>query len=114
MWLVWTGPHDLEVLTDKYIESQPVEYEQVRDVIEEVQSRKVPIFTRVDISEIKISKISLSGLIDIVWDLHEKTRGDPYLKSITFTGASRRARCAWRVVSSLLPKFVSDLIIFSS
>lgn len=114
MWIVWTGPHELEVLAEEYVRSQPVSYDQVQAVIEEVQSRKVPIFTRIDISKIKISEISLTGLIDIVWDLHEKTKGDPYLKSITFVGASRRARCAWRVVSSLVPKFVSDLIIFST
>jgi len=114
MWLDWTGPHDIDVNARTYIDSQPVNYEQVRPVIEEIQARRVPIFARVDISKIKISEISLTGLVDIIWELHEQTRDDPYLRSVTFVGASRRVMCTWRVLSSLMPKFVSDLIIFSA
>lgn len=112
MWLEWDGPHTLVVNVPKYIESQPVEYCQIQEIIDQVRSRAVAVHTYIDVSELEISKVDLIGTIEIIWDLHERTRGDRFLQSIVFIGASRRAMCAWRTLTMVLPKFVTELVRF--
>jgi hypothetical protein len=112
MWLEWEGEHTLVVNVPKYITSQPVEYCQIKDDIDLVRRRAVPVHAYIDVSELIVTQVDLIGLIDIIWELHENTRGDPYLQSITFTGASRRVLIAWRTLSGVLPEFVTRLIRF--
>jgi len=112
MWLEWEGSHALVVNVPKYIESQPVEYCQIQEVIEQVRSRALPVHTYIDLSNLEFSKVSLIGVIEIIWDLHERTKGDRYLQSIIFTGATRRVMCAWRTLARVLPQFVADLVKF--
>jgi len=100
------------VNVQKYIESQPVEYCQIQEVIEQVRSRASPVHTYIDLSNLEFSKVSLIGVVEIIWDLHERTRGDRYLQTIIFTGASRRILCAWRTLTHVLPQFVTDLVQF--
>ncbi len=112
MWLKWDGPRTLVVNVPKYLESQPVEYCQVQEIIEQVRRKGEPVHTYIDISELEISKVDLIGMIEIIWDLHDHTKGERFLQSITFTGASRRVMCTWRTVSSIMPQFVRDLVRF--
>lgn len=111
MWLRWIGPHDLLVDGEVYVASQPVCFEQVRTVIESVQTRRVPVRAHIDISHVRISQVCLIGVLRIIWELHEATAGDPWLQSVSLIGASRRAQSLWRYLSTLFPE---DLRLFSS
>jgi hypothetical protein len=112
MWLEFDGHHTVVVDVPKYIASQRVEYCQISDVMDKIRTNAGPVFTYIDISDLNIRDVDLIGLVDIIWDLHERTKGEEYLKKITFIGASRRVLMAWRTIKSLLPTFVSELIMF--
>ena len=112
MWLMWDGPNTLIVNVEEYIKSQPVEFSQISHVIDQVRERAQPVHAHIDISKLKISQVNLTGMIEIIWDLHENTKNERFLQSVNFTGASRRATCLWRTISSILPKFVSGMIRF--
>ena len=112
MWLEFDGHHTVVVNVPKYIASQRVEYCQISDVMDKIRAKAGPVFTYIDITDLSIRDVDLIGLVDVIWDLHELTKGEEYLKRITFIGASRRALMAWRTLKSLLPTFVSELIIF--
>lgn len=112
MWLHFDGRGTVVVDVPKYIASQRVEYCQISDVIDKIRAKAGPVFTYIDISDLNIRDVDLIGLVDIVWDLHERTRGEEFLKRITFIGASRKVLVTWRTVSQILPKFVTELIIF--
>lgn len=112
MWLEFDGHHTVVVDVPKYIAAQRVEYCQIADVMDKIRAKAGPVFTYIDISELNVRDVDLIGLVDIIWDLHERTKGEEYLKRITFIGASRRVLAAWRTLSQLLPTFVSELIMF--
>lgn len=112
MWLEFDGRHTVVVNVPKYIAAQRVEYCQISDVMDKIRAKASPVFTYIDITDLNIRDVDLIGLVDIIWDLHERTKGEQYLKRITFTGASRRVLITWRTLSQILPAFVTELIIF--
>lgn len=112
MWLEFDGHSTVVVDVPKYIASQRVEYCQISDVLDKIRAKAGPVYAYIDISELQIRDVDLIGLVDIIWDLHERTKDEKFLKRISFIGASRRALCAWRTVQSILPTFVTELIMF--
>jgi hypothetical protein len=111
-WLEFDGLHTIVVDVPRYIAAQPVQYCQVGDVMDAIRAKASPVYTYIDITELNIRDVDLIGLVDIIWDLHERTKGEEFLKQICFIGASRRVMMAWRTIKSLLPVFISELIIF--
>jgi hypothetical protein len=97
--------------TDLYIQSQPVCYEQVADVIEAVRARGVPVRARIDVSGLRLSRVSILGVVDIIWDLHEETRGENLIRSIEFVGASPRIQYMWRSIQQVLPGFIRGIAV---
>lgn len=111
-WLEFDGRHTIVVDVPKYLAAQPVQYCQIGDVMDGIRNNAKPVYTYIDITELNIRDVDLIGLVDIIWDLHERTKGEEFLKQICFIGASRRVMMAWRTIKSLLPVFISELIIF--
>ena len=97
--------------TDVYIQSQPVGYDQVVDVIKAIRARGVPIRARIDVSRLRLSQVSILGVVDVIWDLHEATRDENLLDSIELLGASPRIRYVWEAIQRLLPEFVRSVTI---
>lgn len=114
MWLSLTTNDTIIVDVLKYITSQPVEYAQVQDVIEQVRMLGRPVQARIDISNVRIYDVNLIGVVRIIWDLHEHTYGEPLLDSIVFLGASPKVLALWNSIQILLPEFVVDLVKFHS
>ena len=115
MWLstVQSGEElHLTVHAQKYIDSQPVNYEQVRPMIEYVQKVKRPVIAFVDVSSVNIRNVNLYGVVEIIHVLHQKTKGDPYLQRIVFIGLSDRALRIWNSLQFLLPGFVRRVVCF--
>ena len=109
MWLstVQSGEElHMTVHAQKYIDAQPVNYEQVRPMIEYVQKVKRPVIAFVDVSDVQIRDVNLYGVVEIIHVLHQKTRDDPYLQRIVFIGMSDRALRIWNSLKFLLPSFV--------
>lgn len=102
----------MTVHAQKYIESQPVEYEQVRPMIEYVQKVKLAVIAFVDVSDVRVTDVNIYGVVEIIHVLHQKTKGDPYLKKIVFIGLSDRALRIWKSVQFLLPSFVRRVVCF--
>ena len=96
----------MTVHAQKYIDAQPVNYEQVRPMIEYVQKVKRPVIAFVDVSDVQIRDVNLYGVVEIIHVLHQKTRDDPYLQRIVFIGMSDRALRIWNSLKFLLPSFV--------
>jgi hypothetical protein len=108
---MWLHVYDdqLFVDTDAYIESQPVKFEQVEDVI---ISLTQPVNTYIDVSRVDVLQVDIVGLIKIVWELHLKTKDQPLLKNIYFKGASPYAKSIWNTLRYILPSFVTRCVIF--
>jgi hypothetical protein len=110
-WLTFDDADGVIVDTELYIQSQPVCYEQVADVIEAVRARGVPVRARIDVSGLRLSRVNILGVVDIIWDLHEETRGENLIRSLEFVGASPRIQYAWRAIQHILPGFVRSIAI---
>lgn len=117
MWLTATHTDDMVHMTvhaHSYIKSQPVEYEQVRPMIEYVQKVKLPVVAFVDVSDICVTDVNLYGVVEIIHVLHQKTKGDRYLKRIVFIGLGDRALRVWKSLQFLLPGFVRRVVCFEA
>jgi hypothetical protein len=113
MWLRLTDD-TVTVDARAYIASQPVEYEQVEDVIDQVRMLGRPVQARIDISCVRLRDVNIIGVVRIIWELHEHTVDEPLLNNIVFIGASPRVLTLWNVLQTLLPEFVVDLVRFQS
>ena len=112
--MTWLTIDDTDVVTvdaEVYIQSQPVCYEQVADVIETVRARGVPVRARIDVSGLRLSRVNILGVVDIIWDLHEETRGENLIRSIEFVNASSRVQYTWSAIQQILPGFIRGLSV---
>jgi len=111
--MTWLTIDDDVVTVDAevYIQSQPVCFEQVADVIETVRARGGPVRARIDVSGLRLSRVNILGVVDIIWDLHEETRGENLIRSIEFVGASTRIQYVWRSIQQILPGFIRGLSV---
>jgi len=95
-----------------YIDSQPVEYAQVKKTIDYVRQKQVPVFAYIDVSELDVSKVDIIGLANLVYDLHEHTKDDKFLQYINISHAAERTIRVWNAIRFMLPKFVVDVVHF--
>ena len=111
--MTWLTIDDDVVTVDAevYIQSQPVCFEQVADIIETVRARGGPVRARIDVSRLRLSRVNILGVVDIIWDLHEETRGENLIRSIEFVGASTRIQYVWRSIQQILPGFIRGLSV---
>lgn len=117
MWLTTVQSGEVLHMTvhaQKYINAQPVEYEQVRPMIEYVQKVKRPVIAFVDVSSVQIRDVNLYGVVEIIHVLHQKTKGDRYLRRIVFIGLSDLALRIWKGIQFLLPSFVRRVVCFEA
>lgn len=108
MWLQ-VYDNQLFVDTDVYIQSQPVNFEQIEDVI---TSLTHPLNAYIDVSRVDVFQVDIIGLVKIVWELHQKTKNQVLLKNIYFKGASMCVKSIWNTIHYILPSFVSRCVIF--
>ena len=113
MWLKLSGDQ-VTVDARKYIAAQPVEYEQVEDVIETIRRNGKPVRARVNLADVRLRDVDLMGVVRIIWELHEHTIDEPLLESLTFQGAPVRVIHLWNAVQNILPEFVVQLVKFDS
>ena len=113
MWLKLSGDQ-VTVDARKYVAAQPVEYEQVEDVIETIRRNGKPVRARVNLAEVRLRDVDLMGVVRIIWELHEHTIDEPLLESLTFQGAPVRVIYLWNTVQNILPEFVVQLVKFDS
>ena len=91
---------------ETYIRHQPVEYEQVRDVLDEIRGRGSPVHARIDVTGLRISRVDIIGVIRIIWELHKETEDENILSSIELVGASPRVVYIWNSLKTLLPQWI--------
>ena len=108
---MWLYVYDDSVIvdTDAYLDSQPVNYDQVRDVIESLNQ---PVNAYIDVSRVDLTQVDLVGLVKIVWKLHEETKDLQILNKIYFIGASTFVRSAWYAIQCVMPSFVRRCVVF--
>ena len=98
--------------TDMYIQSQPVSFDQVRDVIESIAQ---PVNAYIDVSRVELSQVDIIGLVKIIWAIHEHTRDQNLLNKMYFIGATSFVQSTWYdMFQCLLPTFVRQCVIFKS
>ena len=108
---MWLHIYDDTVIvdTDMYIQSQPVNFDQVKDVIESIDQ---PVNAYIDVSRVDLSQVDIIGLVKIIWTLHKHTRDQNLLNKMYFIGASSFVRSAWHAIQCVLPTFVRRCVIF--
>jgi len=108
---MWMYVYDDAVFVDVdvYIESQPVSFDQVKDV---VTSLNQPVNAYIDVSRVDLTEIDFIGLVNIIWELHDHTRDKNILNKMYFTGASRVVRSVWSVIQYAMPSFVRQCVVF--
>jgi len=97
--------------TDVYIESQPVNFQQVEDV---VTSLKDPFDVYINVSHVCVFDVDIVGMVKIIWDLHERTKDQLLIKHIYVTGASLYITYIWNVLRCMLPGFVNKILVISN
>jgi hypothetical protein len=110
---MWMYVYDNSVIVDTevYIQSQPVNFEQVRDVIESIAQ---PVNAYIDVSRVDLTQIDIIGVVKIIWALHQHTRNQNLLNKLYFIGAGPFVRSAWYAIQCVLPTFVRRCVIFKS
>lgn len=109
---MWLYVYDDAVYVDAetYIDCQPVNYDQVKDVIESLSQ---PVNAYIDVSRVDITQVDLVGLVKIVWKLHEETKDLQLLNKIHFIGASMFMRTVWYAIQCVMPSFVRRCVNFA-
>lgn len=110
MWL-YVYEDAVYVDTEAYLDSQPVNYEQVKDVIESLSQ---PVNAYIDVSRVDLTQVDIVGLVKIVWKLHEETKDLQLLNKLYFIGASPCARAVWYAIQCVMPSFVRRCVVFKS
>lgn len=105
-WLTFEGTR-ITVDAEKYIQSQPVSYDQVADVIESIRAQGIPVRARIDVTGLKITRVDIIGVVRIIWELHEETIDENLLESLELYGASPRVLYIWNSLKTALPSFLS-------
>ena len=108
---MWLHVYDDTVMvdTDVYNQSQPVSYDQVRDVIESIAQ---PVNAYIDVSRVELSQVDIIGLVKIIWALHEHTKDQNLLNKLYITGP---VDSTWYdMFQCLLPVFVQRCVVFKS
>lgn len=108
MWL-YVYDDTMFVDTDMYIQSQPVSFDQVKDVIESLDQ---PVNAYIDVSRVDLTHVDIIGLVKIIWELHEHTRYQNLLNKMYFIGASSFMRSTWYAIQCVLPTFVRRCVVF--
>jgi hypothetical protein len=106
MWL-HVDNNTVFVDTDAYIESQPVSFDQVRDVIDSITQ---PVNVYIDVSRVDITLVDFVGLVNIVWDIHLYTEHKRLLDKIYFMKANSLVESIWTLIKRALPKFVQECV----
>ena len=109
---MWLHIYDDTVIvdTDMYIQSQPVNFEQVRDVIESIDQ---PVNAYIDVSRVDLSQVDIIGLVKIIWAIHKYTLDQNLLNKMYFIGATSFVRSAWCAIQCVLPSFVRRCVILN-
>jgi hypothetical protein len=108
-WLVLRDDDTVTVQSRDYVQSQPVSYDQIADVIDRVRRRGRPVHARIDVSGLRLSHVNMFGVIRIIWELHEETYGEDLLSSIEFEGVSPIMRACWETIKKNVPSFIAEL-----
>lgn len=110
---MWLRVYDDSVFvdTDVYIQSQPVRFDQVKDVIESIAQ---PVNAYIDVSRVDLTQVDIFGLVKIIWALHEHTRDQKLLNKMYFIGASSFVQSTWFTLQCVLPTFVRRCVSFKS
>lgn len=109
-WLSLEG-HRVVVDAERYIQSQPVSIDQVDDVLQAIRAQGVPVRARIDVSGLRITRVDIIGVVRIIWELHVETFDENLLASLELTGASPRVLYLWNRLKTVLPAFLSALMI---
>jgi hypothetical protein len=105
---MWLRDEDGSVFVDGrlYIQSQPVSYEQIAETIETIRARGLPVRAVIDVTGVRLSHVNILGVIDIVWDLHERTYDENLLSGIELVGATPRMIYMWDKILLIMPEFL--------
>ena len=109
-WLTLEGAC-VTIDTEQYIQSQPVSYDQVADIIESIRAQGLPVRARIDVTGLRITRVDIIGVVRIIWELHEATYGENLLASLELYGASSRVLYVWNRLKTILPTFLSELMV---
>ena len=97
------------VESETYIRDQPVAYEQVKGVIDEIRRRGEPVHARIHVEGLRIARVDIIGVVRIIWELHKETEDENLLSSIELVGASPRVLYVWETLKTNLPRWIRVL-----
>ena len=97
------------VESETYIRDQPVAYEQVKGVIDEIRRRGEPVHARIHVEGLRIARVDIIGVVRIIWELHKETEDENLLSSIELVGASPRVLYVWETLKTILPRWIRVL-----
>jgi hypothetical protein len=109
--MTWLVLHDgyVTVQSEDYIRHQPVSFDQVANVIDEIRRRGKPVHAIIDVSGLRISRVNVFGVVRIIWELNEETCDENLLCSLEFVGASPRVILIWNLLKKNFPDFIQTL-----
>ena len=93
--------------TKKYLEYQPVIYNDIEHHVEYLRSTKSIYKVIIDINDIDIYDVNIIGFIKLIWSLYIHTYHEYILSDITIKGVNPKL---WRMISPCLPEFISDIV----
>ena len=96
---------------DAYLDTQPIQYEdELKHVIDLIRNLGRPVYAFTDVSHVRLSKLYIRNFVSVIWRAHKETIDDGLLKAFYISGVPPRV---WDLIHPCLPRFVSDVIIFS-
>jgi hypothetical protein len=97
--------------TDVYIQSQPVNFQQIEDVVTSIGN---PVDVYINVSRVHVFDVDLIGMVKLIWDLHQRTKGQILLKHIYVTDASPYVTYVWNALRCMLPGFVNKMLVITN
>jgi hypothetical protein len=108
--MTWLSVKDSEVIIDclKYIESQPVRYSQIRDVISEIKTSGLEYVAIIDMTDVDIFKVNIPDALKMIWKVHMHTYNEEFVTEFRVLGSNEFIKNLWKMLSAFMPDFISE------
>jgi hypothetical protein len=104
---------DIHISGQKFIEQQPVQFEDIVSVVDECRSKKVDMYATVDLKGANLLVLDVMSVVKLICILEEYTRNETKLMNIHFKNGGFVFRWIYRAASLAIPKCIRELVTVS-
>jgi len=104
---------EIHISGQKFIEHQPVNFEDIIGTVDECRSKNVNMYATVDLKDANLLVLDIVSVVKLICILEEHTRNETKLVNIHFKNGGFIFRWIYRAASLAIPKCIRELVTVS-